>query len=95
MLLVYIKQFNIMMIIQLVIMKLQLILNLSILICFCAILPPKDLYLPVLPHHVKVTNSNKLVFGSCRTCIVTRYNKCDYFKYKINNIKEEQIIIII
>ena len=26
---------------------------------YCAILPPKDLYLPVLPHHINVNNSNK------------------------------------
>ena len=58
---------------------------------YCAILPPNDLYLPVLPYHVKAINSHKLVFGLCRTCMETLDNKCDHFKYKINNFKQEQI----
>ena len=58
---------------------------------YCAILPPKDLYLPVLPYHVKAKNSHKLLFGLCRSCMETLDNKCTHYKYKINNFKEEQI----
>ena len=35
----------------------------------CRILPPRKLYIPVLPYKVKTHNASKLLFGLCRTCM--------------------------
>ena len=41
---------------------------------FCKILPPKDLYIPVLPYKT----NNKLMFPLCSTCCVENMLKCDH-----------------
>ena len=35
---------------------------------YCRVLPPRGLYLPVLPYKQKTQQSQKLLFGLCRSC---------------------------
>jgi len=45
----------------------------------CKILPPQDLYIPVLPVKIKMEKSEKLVFALCRTCAETQQScKCEH-----------------
>jgi hypothetical protein len=45
----------------------------------CTILPPRGLYLPVLPIRATMEKSEKLVFGLCNECIITQYQgKCKH-----------------
>ncbi|XP_062578112.1 uncharacterized protein LOC134240005 [Saccostrea cucullata] len=40
----------------------------------CRILPPKNLYMPVLPSKI----NNKLLFGLCRTCMEKQIQTCEH-----------------
>ena len=40
----------------------------------CKVLPPQNLYIPVLPYR----DNKKLIFPLCRTCIQTRDDRCDH-----------------
>jgi len=40
----------------------------------CKVLPPRELYFPVLPSRI----NNKLVFPLCRTCAEVLQNKCNH-----------------
>ena len=45
----------------------------------CKILPPRGLYLPVLPYKQKTFNSHKLMFGLCRRCMeLQNKNTCNH-----------------
>ena len=46
----------------------------------CKVLPPKGLYLPVLPCKQKTVDAHKLMFGLCRTCMANCEVKCDHYK---------------
>ena len=47
---------------------------------YCKILPPKGLYLPVLPVKQKAGQAHKLIFGLCRSCINKVDMKCNHIK---------------
>jgi len=36
---------------------------------YCKVIPPRGLYLPVLPFKQKTKQAHKLMFGLCRTCM--------------------------
>ena len=44
----------------------------------CTVLPPKGLYLPVLPYKQKTKQAHKLLFGLCRTCMARIDIKCKH-----------------
>ena len=45
----------------------------------CKVVPPRQLYHPVLPQRIKVDNYEKLIFTLCKKCAETRnQNKCDH-----------------
>jgi hypothetical protein len=46
---------------------------------YCKVLPPKNLYIPVLPYKQKTQQSHKLLFGLCRTCMNNLDIKCNHF----------------
>src|SRR5580692_4777918 len=47
---------------------------------YVKILPPRKLYLPVLPYKQKANQSHKLLFGLCRTCMERIDIKCYHHK---------------
>ena len=47
---------------------------------YCKVLPPRDLYLPVLPFKQKTKQAHKLLFGLCRTCMARLEEKCTHYK---------------
>ena len=44
----------------------------------CKVLPPRGLYLPVLPYKQKTKQAHKLMFGLCRTCMDRLIIKCKH-----------------
>ena len=50
---------------------------------YCKVLPPRGLYLPVLPYKQPTKQGHKLIFGLCRTCMGTINAKC----YHQKNVK--------
>ena len=44
----------------------------------CKILPPQNLYLPILPVKVKMEKAEKLVFPLCLKCAENRQQRCDH-----------------
>ena len=46
----------------------------------CKVLPPRGLYLPVLPIKQKTKQSQKLLFGLCRSCMQRIDGKCAHFE---------------
>ena len=57
---------------------------------YCKVLPPRGLYLPVLPYKQKTKQSQKLLFGLCRTCMSRIDAKCTHYNTKKGNIKYSQ-----
>ena len=53
----------------------------------CKVIPPKGLYLPVLPYKQKTKQAQKLLFGLCRTCMERIDAKCTHFNTTKGNIK--------
>lgn len=53
----------------------------------CKVLPPKGLYLPVLPYKQKIKQGYKLLFGLCRSCMNKLNEKCIHFNTTKYNIK--------
>ena len=53
----------------------------------CKVIPPRWLYLPVLPYKQKTKQSQKLLFGLCRTCMERIDAKCTHFNTTKCNIK--------
>ena len=53
----------------------------------CRVAPPRGLYLPVLPYKQKTKQSQKLLFGLCRSCMQRIDEKCQHFKTTENKIK--------
>ena len=47
---------------------------------YCKVLPPRDLYQPVLPYKQKAKQGHKLLFGLCRTCMMYIDLKCIHYK---------------
>ena len=47
---------------------------------YCKVLPPRGLYLPVLPYKQKTKQAHKLMFGLCRTCMDRLSIKCEHDK---------------
>ena len=45
---------------------------------YCKVLPPRGLYLPVLPYKQKTKQAPKLMFGLCRTCMDRLSLKCKH-----------------
>ena len=45
----------------------------------CKILPPRGLYIPVLPYKQKTKQAHKLLFGLCRTCMSRIDDKCTHY----------------
>ena len=45
----------------------------------CRVLPPRGLYIPVLPYKQKTKQTHKLLFGLCRTCMARLAAKCEHF----------------
>ena len=54
---------------------------------YCKVIPPKGLYLPVLPYKQKTKNAHKLLFGLCRTCMNRINLKCTHFNTTKHNIE--------
>ena len=52
----------------------------------CKVLPPQNLYLPVLPVKVQMGQAEKLVFPLCVKCAEKKQQKCDH------NLEERQFI---
>jgi len=46
----------------------------------CKMLPPRGLYIPVLPYKQKTAEAHKLMFGLCRKCMAKCEEKCDHHK---------------
>ena len=47
---------------------------------YCKVLPPRGLYLPVLPYKQKSKDAHKLLFGLCRCCMNEINSKCFHHK---------------
>lgn len=47
----------------------------------CKVLPPKGLYIPVLPYKQKTAEAHKLMFGLCRMCMAKCEVKCNHYKH--------------
>ena len=47
---------------------------------YCKVLPPRGLYLPVLPYKQKSKDAHKLLFGLCRCCMNELNQKCYHNK---------------
>jgi hypothetical protein len=47
---------------------------------YCKVLPPRGIYLPVLPYKQKTKQAHKLLFGLCRTCMERLEAKCTHNK---------------
>ena len=54
---------------------------------YCTVLPPKGLYLPVLPYKQKTKEATKLLFGLCKTCMARIDTKCTHFNTNKGKIK--------
>ena len=54
---------------------------------YCKILPPRGLYLPVLPYKQKIQQATKLLFGLCRACMSRTGAKCSHFNTIKGTIK--------
>ena len=54
---------------------------------YCKLLPPRGLYLPVLPYKQKTKQATKLLFGLCRTCMARIDVKCTHFNTTKGKIK--------
>jgi len=54
---------------------------------YCKVLPPRGLYLPVLPFKQKTEQAQKLLFGLCRTCMARIDAKCSHFNTNKGNVK--------
>jgi len=52
---------------------------------YCKILPPRGLYLPVLPYKQKTKQATKLLFGLCRTCM----DRCQMYAFQYNQRRDE------
>ena len=50
-------------------------------------MPPRGLYLPVLPNKQKTKQSQKLLFGLCRTSVSRIDTKCTHYNTTKGNIK--------
>jgi hypothetical protein len=47
---------------------------------YCKVLPPRGLYLPVLPYKQNTKNDTKLLFGLCKSCMENINYKCFHYK---------------
>ena len=47
---------------------------------YCKVLPPRGLYLPILPYKQKSKDAHKLLFGLCRCCMNEINSKCFHHK---------------
>ena len=47
----------------------------------CKMLPPKGLYIPVLPYKQKTIDAHKLMFGLCKKCMEKCEVKCSHHKH--------------
>ena len=47
----------------------------------CKMLPPRGLYIPVLPFKQKTADSHKLMFGLCRKCMEKCEVKCNHHQH--------------
>jgi len=54
---------------------------------YCKVLPPRNLYLPVLPYKQKTKQTSKLLFGLCRCCMARIDAKCTHFNTNKGKIK--------
>jgi len=54
---------------------------------YCKILPPRGLYLPVLPCKQKTKQATKLLFGLCKSCMSRTGAKCSHFNTTKGAIK--------
>jgi len=54
---------------------------------YCKVLPPKNLYQPVLPYKQKTKQTSKLLFGLCKCCMVRIDAKCTHFNTNKGKIK--------
>jgi len=55
---------------------------------YCGVLPPRGLYLPVLPYKQKTKQSQKLLFGLCRSSMSRIDAKCTHYNvYKQGRYK--------
>ena len=57
---------------------------------YCKVLPPKGLYLPVLPYKQKTKEATKLLFGLCKACMSRINAKCTHYNTSRGNIKCSQ-----
>ena len=57
---------------------------------YCKVLPPRCLYLPMLPYKQKTKQSQKLLFGLCRTCTSRIDAICTHYNTNKGNIKSSQ-----
>ena len=46
---------------------------------YCKVLPPKGLYVPVLPYKQKTKEATKLLFGLCKACMSRIGAKCTHY----------------
>ena len=44
----------------------------------CRVLPPRGLYIPVLPYKCEINGAEKLLFPLCRSCIGSQNNVCSH-----------------
>ena len=54
---------------------------------YCKVVPPRGLYIPVLPYKQKTKEAQKLVFGLCRTCMNSMNDKCSHHKNEKCNLE--------
>jgi len=54
---------------------------------YCEILPPRSLYLPVLPYKQKIKQATKLLFRLCKSCMSRTGAKCTHFNTTKGAIK--------
>src|SRR5829696_6514660 len=53
-------------------------------------LPPRGLYLPLLPYKQKTKGSHKLLFGLCRTCMNKIDEDCGHINFSTLKTREEK-----
>ena len=46
---------------------------------YCKVLPPRNLYIPVLPYKQKTKEAHKLIFGLCKACMNRVNEKCTHY----------------
>ena len=56
----------------------------------CKVLPPRGLYLPLLPHKQKTKGAHKLLFGLCRTCMHKIDEDCGHINFNTLKTREEK-----